>query len=107
MTHSKLPLATLAATALVFLTRSMPAADAGFTIYKNANGGLSSKVNAQLFAEYVVDQANKPYLGPVFGPTGKQMTRNYPMKDVESEKLAKQQDHPHHRGVCFGNQGMA
>jgi len=64
---------------------------------------LSVTVNGQPFAEYVVDQANKPYLGPVFGPTGKQMTRNYPMKVVEGE----QQDHPHHRGICFGNQGMA
>jgi hypothetical protein len=50
-----------------------------------------------------VDQANKPYLAPVFGPTGRQMTRNYPMKKIEGEQM----DHPHHRGICFGNEGIA
>jgi hypothetical protein len=103
MNHSKLALATLAAIALLRLTPSADAADTGFAIEKTANGGLSIKVNGQPFADYVVDQANKPYLAPVFGPTGKQMTRNYPMKVVEGE----QKDHPHHRGICFGNQGMA
>ena len=61
------------------------------------------KFNGQLFAEYVTDQANKPYLAPVFGPTGQQMTRNFPMKVIEGE----QHDHPHHRGICFGNEGLA
>jgi len=73
-------------------------ASATVTIEKTPSGGFSVKYNGEAFAEYVVDQANKPYLAPVFGPTGKQMTRNYPMKKVEGEK----QDHPHHRGICFG-----
>ncbi len=103
MTHAKLPLAALIATALIRFTTQASAADAGFTVEKTANNGLSIKVNGQPFADYVVDQANKPYLAPVFGPTGKQMTRNYPMKIVDGE----QRDHPHHRGICFGNQGMA
>ncbi len=103
MKYPKLPLATLAVIALLRLTPAASAADTGFAIEKNANGGLSVKVNGQLFAEYVTDQANKPYLAPVFGPTGKQMTRNFPMKIVEGEL----HDHPHHRGICFGNQGIA
>jgi hypothetical protein len=103
MKYPKLPLATLAVIALLRLTPTASAADTGFAIEKTANGGLSIKVNGEPFAEYVTDQANKPYLAPVFGPTGKQMTRNYPMKNVEGE----QHDHPHHRGICFGNQGMA
>lgn len=78
-------------------------ADTGFAIDKNERSGLSIKLNGQPFADYVVDQANKPYLAPVFGPTGRQMTRNYPMKTVEGE----QRDHPHHRGICFGNEGIA
>jgi len=103
MIPAKFPLAALIATALVRITTQASAADAGFAIEKTANNGLSIKVNGQPFADYVVDQANKPYLAPVFGPTGKQMTRNYPMKKVEGE----QTDHPHHRGICFGNQGLA
>lgn len=87
-------------TALAFLV-SLPmlhAADKGFSIEKTAGGGVIVKVDGQPFAEYVVDQANKPYLAPVFGAGGKQMTRNYPMKAVEGE----QHDHPHHRGINFG-----
>jgi hypothetical protein len=103
MKYPKLPLATLAAIALLRLTPTASAAETGFAIEKTANGGLTVKVNGTIFAEYVTDQANKPYLAPVFGPTGKQMTRNYPMKIVEGE----QKDHPHHRGICFGNEGLA
>lgn len=103
MIPRQFPLAALVATALFRLHQPALAADPGFAIEKTAGGGVTIKVNGQVFAEYVVDQANKPYLAPVFGPTGKQMTRNYPMKKVEGE----QTDHPHHRGICFGNQGMA
>lgn len=75
---------------------------AAITVEKTPSGGAIVKVDGQLFAEYVVDQANKPFLAPVFGPTGKQMTRNFPMKIVEGE----QHDHPHHRGICFGHQSI-
>lgn len=78
------------------------ASAAQFTVEKTASGGAVVKVDGQVFAEYIVDQANKPYLAPVFGPTGKQMTRNYPMKTIEGE----QHDHPHHRGICFGLEGI-
>lgn len=78
------------------------ASAAQFTVEKTEAGGAVVKVDGQVFAEYIVDQANKPYLAPVFGPTGTQMTRNYPMKTVEGE----QHDHPHHRGICFGHEGI-
>lgn len=60
------------------------------------------KVDGKPFATYVLDQANKPYLYPVYGPTGKQMTRAYPMEKVEGER----HDHPHHRGINFGHEGI-
>ena len=103
MIPSKFPLAAIVATALLRLHQPALAADAGFALEKTQGGGVIVKVNGQVFAEYVVDQANKPYLAPVFGPTGKQMTRNYPMTKVDGE----QTDHPHHRGICFGNEGLA
>ncbi len=46
--------------------------------------------------------ARKPYFWPVIGPKGKSMTRAFPMKTVDGE----QHDHPHHRGVWFGHQGV-
>ncbi len=39
----------------------------------------------------------RPYFYPVHGPGGKRVTRDYPMQDIEAEKAAKDQDHPHHR----------
>ncbi|MDZ4853000.1 MAG: PmoA family protein [Pirellulaceae bacterium] len=62
------------------------------------------KVGDQVFAEYIFDDpaTNKTYLWPVHGPTGKSMTRSYPMKDIEGEV----KDHYHHRGLWFGHQDI-
>lgn len=74
---------------------------AGFTARQDASG-VTLNYNGKLFTRYVVDQANKPYLWPVIGPTGKAVTRAYPMKTVAGE----QHDHPHHRSIYFGHQGI-
>ena len=37
----------------------------------------------------------RPYLFPVFTPSGKNITRHYPMEEIEGET----HDHPHHTGV--------
>lgn len=81
---------------------SFQALAAEFTVTQTPTGGAVVKVDGQAFAEYVVDQANKPYLWPIYGPTGKSMTRAFPMQNVPGEK----QDHPHHRGLCFGHQSI-
>ena len=88
------------AVALSLLTSAALQAQSGFTTDKTPSGGVIVKQDGKLFAEYIVDQANKPYLAPVFGPAGKQMTRNYPMKTIDGET----HDHPHHRGICFGHE---
>lgn len=73
----------------------------GFTADQSPNG-VVIKYDGQPFAEYVITGTNKSYLFPVYGPTGKQMTRVYPMDKVEGE----QTDHYHHRGICFGHQDI-
>jgi len=78
-----------------------PAAAAEFFVRQDPHG-VTVEVDGGPFASYVVDEANKPYLWPVVGPTGKAMTRAYPMQNVPGEK----QDHPHHRGLCFGHQSI-
>ena len=77
------------------------AAGKGFEI-KKTKSGLTVNLDGKLFTRYVLDQGNKPFLYPVIGPTGKSMTRHYPMKKVEGE----QHDHPHHRSIWFGHQGI-
>jgi hypothetical protein len=100
----RLPLSLLLLGAASLLT-SPPCARAEnvYTFHKEDHGGLSVRVNNQPFATYVVHEANKPFLWPVYGPTGKPMTRAYPMQEVDSESKA-QRDHPHHRAICFGHE---
>ena len=75
-----------------------------FTLHKEMEGaGISVRVDGKPFATYVVNEANKPYLWPVYGPTGKAMTREFPMKEVAFES-PNQRDHPHHRGITFGHE---
>lgn len=45
-----------------------------------------------------------PYLYPIIGPTGAEMTRNYPIKRA-SEDEAK--DHPHHISMWFAHGGVS
>jgi len=74
----------------------------GFSIQEIEGDGVRILQDGKPFAEYIVNQGNKPFLWPVYGPTGKPMTRDYPMKDVEGE----QQDHVHQRGISFGHEGV-
>ncbi|MCM2370220.1 DUF6807 domain-containing protein [Aporhodopirellula aestuarii] len=76
----------------------------GFSVTEDDHG-VTVLVDGKLFAKYVVDDINKPYLWPVIGPTGKAMTRAYPMVEVESEGKS-QRDHPHHRGITFGHESV-
>ncbi len=41
----------------------------------------------------------RPYLYPLLGPSGKQVTRNFPMKDLPDES----HDHKHHRSVWIAH----
>ncbi|HEV3164576.1 MAG TPA: PmoA family protein [Isosphaeraceae bacterium] len=61
--------------------------------------GSNIQVNmlGNMFTEYLTDSGPKPYYWPVIGPTGRPITRAYPMKQVESEE----KDHPHQRSMWF------
>ncbi|MCA9215262.1 MAG: DUF1593 domain-containing protein [Planctomycetales bacterium] len=76
----------------------------GFSISCEAEQ-VTIEHDGELLARYHFrdEKARKPYFWPVIGPTGKSMTRAFPMKTVDGE----QHDHPHHRGVWFAHQGVA
>ncbi len=68
---------------------------------KESEDGIEITIDGEFFTKYHFGKdSGKPYLWPIIGPTGKEMTRAYPMKDVEGER----QDHPHHRSLWFGLQ---
>lgn len=79
---------------------SLPAA-AEFAFQKDPDG-IKILIDGALFTKYVTGdtETNKPYFYPVIGPTGKGMTRAYPMEEVEGEA----QDHVHQRSLWFGHQ---
>lgn len=54
----------------------------------------------QPFAEYRFHSGHQPVIGPIHGPDGQAMTRQYPL----GEKLASEKDdHPHHRSLWFNH----
>lgn len=73
-----------------------------FRVDKTATGGAIVRLYGETVAEYIVDRANKPFLWRLAGPTGKSMTRSFPMADVPGETT----DHVHQRGLTFGHQGV-
>ena len=55
------------------------------------------KIDGHPFAEYLVRSGTKPILWPIIGPTGKRLTRDYPMV----QETAETKDHVHHRSLWF------
>lgn len=56
-------------------------------------------VDGEFFTEYHYQNVSRPFLYPIIGPTGENVTRNYPMKEVEGEA----KDHVHHRALYFAH----
>jgi len=58
------------------------------------------EIGGELFTEWRHSEWKAPYLYPVIGPNGENMTRHYPMReDIEGEE----RDHPHHRAIRFSH----
>lgn len=70
-----------------------------------SKAGVRVLVDGQLFTEYITRSGAKPILWPVIGPTGKAMTRSYPMRP--DGLPGERKDHRHHRSLWFthGNVG--
>lgn len=70
---------------------------AKFTLEKS-DEGVTVKCDGQLFTQYLVKSGTKPILWPIVGPTGKEMTRGYPMRAARG---AEKDDHVHQRSFWF------
>ena len=80
---------------LSFLCGAVSAAD---VTMEKSDTGVVVKLGGQPFTTYLFKSGAKPVLWPVIGPTGKEMTRAYPMR--EGNKLEKT-DHIHQRSFWF------
>ncbi len=64
------------------------------------NDRIRVKIDDQVFTEWRHKEWVAPFLYPVIGPNGENVTRHYPMKpDVPGEDP----DHPHHRSIRFSH----
>ncbi len=73
------------------------ASAAEISLVRDADG-VTVLCDGKPFTRYVVHSGTKPILWPIVGPTGKEMTRGYPMRDpIGPEK----KDHIHHRSLWF------
>jgi hypothetical protein len=90
-------LAVLACPALLLSAAAM--AKAEVTVERSEHGAMV-KIDGQLFAEYLTSVGHQPAVWPIIGPTGKPMTRQYPMGDLlPGEK----NDHLHHVSLWFAH----
>jgi hypothetical protein len=71
---------------------------AEITVERSEKGAVV-KIDGQLFTEYLVRSGTKPILWPIIGPTGKPMTRDFPMRNCSGET----KDHPHQRSLWFSH----
>jgi len=78
------------------LSAAAAASAAEFTVERSEQGAVV-KLDGQLVTEYLVQSGHKPVLWPLVGPTGKPLTRSYPVRDEPAET----HDHLHHRSLWF------
>ena len=104
---------------LIALVSTATLSGAEFTTDKT-DKGVTVKLDGKLFTEYLIQSGKKPSLWPIIGPTGKPMTRPWPIDKSAVEGAAKDDitsangakawekpltnDHPHHRSLWFGHQ---
>src|SRR5688572_33228895 len=63
-----------------------------------SNRGVVVKIDGELFTEYLTEAGESPALWPIVGPTGKHMTRAWPVGPAEKGGT---KDHPHHQSLWF------
>jgi len=84
------------------LTAAPANSAAKVTLEKN-DQGVAVLVDGQLFTQYMIRSGSKPVLWPINGPTGKPMTRSWPIGPEEEGERA---DHIHQRSFWFTHEGV-
>jgi hypothetical protein len=93
---------TLSLTCILLACLYCGASSAGEFSVERIPDGVAVKLDGALFTNYLVRSGKKPVLWPIIGPTGKPMTRAYPM-DGSTAITEDQKDHLHHRSLWFSH----
>jgi hypothetical protein len=73
------------------------APSARFSVESSERGAVV-KIDGEVFAEYLTKAGTSPALWPIIGPSGKKMTRTYPLGPKDPVGT---DDHPHHQSLWF------
>jgi hypothetical protein len=80
----------------VAFSAAAPTESAAGVKLERGDDAVEVRIDGELFTRYYYNGVPKPVLWPIIGPTGKSVTRSYPMTDaLEGERS----DHLHHRGL--------
>jgi len=67
---------------------------------ERSDSGAVVKIDGEVFADYLTKVGHQPAVWPINGPTGKPMTRQYPMGPLLSDE---KDDHLHHVSLWFAH----
>ncbi len=81
---------------VISLALALPLRAAEVTAQRSDHG-VTVQIDGRPFAEYLTRSGTKPILWPIVGPTGKRLTRAWPMEKGTKET----KDHPHQRSLWF------
>lgn len=85
---------------LAILLIGSPVLSRGNVSFSEGKDSIRVEIDGELFTEWQYSAWSVPYLYPVIGPNGVNITRHFPMKKgVPGE----QEDHPHHRSIRFSH----
>jgi sugar lactone lactonase YvrE len=87
-------IAAVGAAGLLFAT---PSRGETFSVEKD-DAGVAVKIDGKLFTKYLIKVGTKPILWPIIGPTGKEMTRAWPMREGNPDEKT---DHVHQKSFWF------
>ncbi|MCG8448220.1 MAG: PmoA family protein [Pirellulales bacterium] len=75
---------------------------AGLTAERSEHGVLV-RIDGELFAEYRTCSGHQPAVWPIIGPTGRPVTRSYPIGPLLKTE---ESDHPHHHSLWFTHEDV-
>ncbi|MEO0447182.1 MAG: DUF6807 family protein, partial [Verrucomicrobiota bacterium] len=81
-----------------------PKAEHQITLTASGDDRYRVEINGDLFTEVRTKGFSNPILYPIHGPSGLAMTRDWPVR--EDGRPNEQQDHPHHKSLFLGHQGI-
>jgi len=68
---------------------------------KRTDSSVEVTLDGQPFATYIFDAGFKPIIWPIIGPTGKEMTRAWPMRPLPPGDKSEATDHVHQKSFWF------